>query len=79
MAKTPQRLPLLFLGVEVLISYNAASHELLCLRLATGEPMSRRHRNTTIVDQSVDSVLTWLFAGLTIIALVAGILAQITT
>ena len=43
-----------------------------------GEPMSRRYRNTTIVEQSADSVLTWLFAGLTIIALVAGLLAQIT-
>jgi len=43
-----------------------------------GDPMSRRHRNTTIVDQSADSVLTWVFAGLTIVALVAGLLAQIT-
>jgi hypothetical protein len=40
--------------------------------------MSRRRRNIAAIDYSVDSALTWLFAGLTFIAIVAGIIAQIT-
>jgi hypothetical protein len=40
--------------------------------------MSRRRRNTTAIEYSADSALTWLFAGLTGVALVAGLLAQIT-
>jgi hypothetical protein len=40
--------------------------------------MSRRRRSTTTLDHAADNALTWLFAGLTLVALVAGLVAQIT-
>jgi len=43
-----------------------------------GVPMSRRRRSTTTLDHAADNALTWLFAGLTLVALVAGLVAQIT-
>jgi hypothetical protein len=44
-----------------------------------GDPMSRRRKSVATIDNAIDSALTWLFAALTIIALVAGLLAQITS
>jgi hypothetical protein len=38
--------------------------------------MSRHRRNTTI-DHAADNALTWLFAGLTLIALASGLVAQV--
>ena len=42
-----------------------------------GEPMSRRRRLAATDDSAFDNALTWLFAGLTLIALVAGLFAQL--
>jgi hypothetical protein len=39
--------------------------------------MSRGRRNTTF-DHAADNALTWLFAGLTLLALTAGLVAQVT-
>jgi hypothetical protein len=38
--------------------------------------MSRHRKNT---DYTADNALTWTFAGLTVIALVAGLIAQIVS
>jgi len=40
--------------------------------------MSRRRRSATTIDYAANSTLTWLFAGLTLIALVAGLIDQIS-
>jgi len=40
--------------------------------------MSRR-RSTSTIDCVNDSALTWLFASLTVIALMAGLLSQIVS
>jgi hypothetical protein len=45
------------------------------LRLAMGDTVGR-HRRSTTFDYAADSALTWLFAGLALIAVVAGVIAQ---
>jgi hypothetical protein len=49
------------------------------IALAIGGPMSRHRKGTTPIDYAADNALTWMFAGLTAIALVAGLIAQIVS
>ena len=46
-----------------------------CVEATTGDAMSRRRSSS--IEHINDSALTWLFAGLTLIALAAGVLSQI--
>jgi hypothetical protein len=46
-----------------------------CVEAITGDAMSRRRSSS--IEYINDSALTWMFAGLTLIALVAGGLSQI--
>jgi hypothetical protein len=47
------------------------------IAFSDGGSMSRSRKSTTMNDVA-DHVLTWLFAGLLLIALVAGLFAQVS-
>jgi hypothetical protein len=47
----------------------------LCVEATKGEAMSRRR--SPVISSSAESAMTWLFAGLVFIALVAGFVGQV--
>ena len=47
----------------------------LCVEATEGEAMSRRR--SPVIDSSGESAMTWFFAGLVVIALVAGLVGQV--
>jgi hypothetical protein len=58
-------------------------YDSFCERVSASDPggseMSRRRKSTTTSDYAANNALTWMFAGLTVIALVAGLIAQIVS
>ena len=49
--------------------------KILCVEATEGEAMSRRR--SPVIDSSGESAMTWFFAGLVVIALVAGLVGQV--
>jgi hypothetical protein len=47
----------------------------VCREATEGEAMSRRR--STVIHNSGENALTWLFGGLVVIALVAGLVGQV--
>jgi hypothetical protein len=46
-----------------------------CVEATKGEAMSRRR--SPVISSSAESAMTWFFAGLVLIALVAGLVGQV--
>jgi len=62
-------------SASVLGGLRGQAARVLCVEATEGEAMSRRR--SPFIDSSGESAMTWFFAGLVVIALVAGLVGQV--
>ena len=60
---------------SVLGGLRGQAARVLCVEATKGEAMSRRR--SPVISSSGESAMTWFFAGLVVIALVAGLVGQV--
>jgi hypothetical protein len=60
---------------SVLGGLRGQAARVLCVEATEGGAMSPRRR--PVIDSSDESAMTWFFAGLVVIALVAGLVGQV--